>query len=281
MCIIAIKNKGVELPEESVLKIMFKNNPDGAGFMYAVNNKVIIRKGFMTFRSFKAALTKLSEEYNITELPLVMHFRIATSGLVDGGTTHPFPLSNKRRILRKQHIETDIGIVHNGVIPIKPYNNMSDTMQYIAEKLTSYRKIQSDFYKHKIWRRKIERDIQSKMVFMDGSGEIYMIGDFIKDSGMIYSNHSFEERSFRFGYENIWSYSSRSKLCPIDGYIIDNKGYIVDCDENLYLIDKYSQIYEYDLYLDIALPIDGTAYTYENMPFYYNESEAIYFNVSD
>ena len=56
---------------------MFKNNSDGAGYMYATDNKVVIRKGFMSFRSFKSSLDKLSELYDITNLPIVMHFRIA------------------------------------------------------------------------------------------------------------------------------------------------------------------------------------------------------------
>ena len=281
MCIIAIKNKGVSLPSEQTLEAMFKNNSDGAGFMYATDNKVIINKGFMTFRSFKSALDKLKEEHDITSLPLIMHFRIATSGQVDGGTTHPFPLSAKRKQLRKQHIETDIGIVHNGIIPIKTPNNMSDTMQYIAKQLTVYKRIQADFYTSEHWRRKIEKEIKSKMVFMDNNGEIYMIGDFITDKGMIYSNHSYEEHSFVFGYEKFLDYTPQSKLCPIDGYITTHCGELVDCEDGLYLISKYGQVYEYDFNFDVAVPITATAYTYESVPFFYDESHAFYFNVSD
>ena len=281
MCIIAIKNKGINLPSDKTLETMFKNNSDGAGFMYAVDNKVIIHKGFMTFRSFKLALDKLSKQYDITDLPLVMHFRIATSGQVDGGTTHPFPLSGKRKNLRKQYIETDIGIVHNGIIPIKSPHNMSDTMQYIAKQLTVYKRIQADFYTSEHWRKKIEKEIQSKMVFLDRTGEIYMIGDFVTDNGMIYSNHSYEERSFLFGYERFLDYNPKSKLCPIDGYITTDCGSLIDCEDGLYLISKYGQVYEYDFSFDVAVPIDASAYTYENVPFFYNESQAMYFNVSD
>ena len=92
MCIIAIKDKGINLPSTKTLETMFRNNPDGAGFMYAKAGKVIIRKGFMTFKAFKSALDKICD---IDNLPLVMHFRIATSGSVDAGTTHPFPISNR------------------------------------------------------------------------------------------------------------------------------------------------------------------------------------------
>lgn len=281
MCIIAIKNKGINLPSEKTLETMFKNNSDGAGFMYEVDNKVIINKGFMTFRSFKSALDKLSKQYDITELPLVMHFRIATSGQVDGGTTHPFPIFEKRKILRKQYIETDIGVAHNGIIPIKASHNMSDTMQYIAKHLTVYKRIQSDFFTQEHWRRKIKNEIQSKMVLLDNSGEIYMIGDFVTDNGMVYSNHSYEERSFVFGYERFLDYHPKSKLCPIDGYLTTDCGKLIDCEDGLYLISKDGQVYEYDFSLDVAVPIEASAYTYENFPFFYNESQAMYFNISD
>ena len=80
MCIIAIKDKGIKLPNEKTLETMFWNNSDGAGFMYAKDGKVVIRKGFMTFRAFKSALDGIDD---VDNLPLVMHFRIATSGNVD------------------------------------------------------------------------------------------------------------------------------------------------------------------------------------------------------
>ena len=281
MCIIAIKNKGISLPDERVLETMFKNNSDGAGYMYATDNKVVIRKGFMSFRSFKSSLDKLAERYDITDLPIVMHFRIATSGQIDGGTTHPFPISEKRKILRKQYIETDIGVAHNGIIPIKTPHNMSDTMQYIAKQMTVYKRVQPDFFASEHWRRKIENEIQSKMVFLDNTGEIHMIGDFVNNNGMIYSNHSYEERSFFLGYDRFFDYPSQTKLCPIDGYITTACGGLIDCDDGLYLINKYGQVYEYDFDFDIAVPIEASAYTYENVPFFYNETQAMYFNVSD
>ena len=108
MCIIAIKNKGIELPSEQILETMFKNNSDGAGFMYAVDNKLIIQKGYMTFRSFMSALKKLEQKYDLTEIPLVMHFRIATSGQVDSRDLSPIHYSKKTKtaaqaIYRNRH----------------------------------------------------------------------------------------------------------------------------------------------------------------------------------
>ena len=237
----------------------------------------------MSYHSFKSALDKLEEKYDITSLPLVMHFRIATSGQVDAGTCHPFPIASKRKTLRKQYMETDIGVVHNGVIPIDTPENMSDTMQYISKRLSLYQRLHSNFYIHKTWHKRIEKEIQSKMVFLDNKGEIYTIGDFINESdGMIYSNHSYEERSYMFSYSNLFSdYPEYKKLSPIDGYIILNSGGLVECDDDMYLIDKYGRVYEYDFSMDMAIEINAEAYTYEGLPYYYDETSAMYFFVSE
>ena len=283
MCIIAIKKQGVKMPCEEVLETMFKNNPDGAGFMYTADDRVVIHKGFMNYQSFRTALKKLEVSYNLTELPLIMHFRIATSGQVDAGTCHPFPIASKRKILRKSYMETDIGVVHNGIIPIDAPENMSDTMQYIAKKLSLYQKIHNNFYIHKTWQKRIEKEIHSKMAFLNSKGDIYTIGDFIKEpDGMIYSNYSFEARSFIYNYRDfLFDYPEYKKLSPIDGYIILDSGSLVDCEDDLYLIDKYGRVYEYDFSMDIATEIDAQAYTHEGMPYYYDETSAMYFYVSE
>ena len=55
MCIIAIKDKGINLPKDEILETMFRHNSDGAGFMYAKDGQVHIKKGFMTYKAFKKA----------------------------------------------------------------------------------------------------------------------------------------------------------------------------------------------------------------------------------
>ena len=283
MCIIAIKNKGIQMPNEEVLETMFKNNSDGAGFMYAVDDTVIIEKGFMSYKSFRSALKKVEAKYDVASLPLVMHFRIATSGQVDGGTCHPFPISNKRKILRKQYIRTDIGVVHNGIISIDTPDNMSDTMQYIANRLSIYQKLQSNFYVRRKWQKRIESEIKSKMAFLDNTGEIYTIGDFVTESdGMVYSNRSYEKQSYFMGsLDSLFDYTPYAKLSPIEGYIVDSDGHFIDSEDGMFLISKRGDCYEYDYILDLATRIDAKAYTYEGLPFYYDAESATYFYVSE
>ena len=281
MCIIAIKDKGIKLPNEKTLETMFRNNPDGAGFMYAKDGKVVIRKGFMTFKTFKSALDKICD---IDNLPLVMHFRIATSGNIDAGTCHPFPISNRRKVLRKTSYITDVGVCHNGIIPISAPHNMSDTMQYIAQKLYYYQKLQKDFYVQKSYIKRIEQEIQSKMVFLTGTGDIFKIGEFISENdGMVYSNTSYKEKSFiPFLYDSWFDtdYFSSALLCPIEGYIQDFEGNLIDCcDDEVFLMDKYNNVYQYDYECDCAEQIYADAFTYSGLPYVFDEEQAMYFNI--
>ena len=281
MCIIAIKDKGINLPKDEILETMFKHNSDGAGFMYAKDGQVHIKKGFMTYKAFKKAIDKIE---GIKDIPLVMHFRIATSGGIDFGACHPFPISNKRKTLRKTDFATDIGIVHNGVIPISAPDNMSDTMQYIAKKLYYYQKVQRNFYKQKSYMKRIENEIKSKMVFLTGNGEIYKIGDFVEEDGMIYSNHSYQRYTFlpyhyHYSWDSYADYYSSAMLCPIDGYIQDECGNLVDCIDGLFLIDKHNQVYEYDFDFGLAEPIPASAFSYEGLPYRYDEKLAMYCDV--
>ena len=39
MCVALVKNKDIDLPSKDVLKVCFKNNPDGAGFAYCRNGR--------------------------------------------------------------------------------------------------------------------------------------------------------------------------------------------------------------------------------------------------
>ena len=155
MCIIAIKKKNKELPDEEIFQTMFKNNSDGAGFMYNYEGKVIIQKGYMTYDSFKAALNKLCTKVDVYTTAIVFHFRIATHGSVSPALCHPFPLSHKIPMLKKLYSASRIGIVHNGIIPIKPRKGISDTMEYIATVLAKREKYNKEFYKSKKIRKAI------------------------------------------------------------------------------------------------------------------------------
>ena len=150
MCIIVAKNKGVELPTKKTLKQCFERNKDGAGIMYVKDNKVIIEKGLMTFQEFYQKLRSIKREFggDLTNKAIVMHFRIGTHGENDKATTHPFPISSNFNDLRATYFETDIGMVHNGIISAYNYDSvLSDTQTFIRDYVSVFKDLKknSDF----------------------------------------------------------------------------------------------------------------------------------------
>ena len=205
MCIIAIKSKGIDLPSEEILQNMWRVNSDGAGFMYAKDGVVHIEKGFMTYERFYSAIRKLDEEYGLKNLPLIMHFRITTHGGTKPENTHPFPITDSIGVLKKIKVTAKLGVAHNGIINIRPRDGISDTMEYIASQLAPLSRAMPKFYKNADLMEMVSNAINgSRMAFMNGSGEIYTIGNFVEEGGMRYSNRSFETpasiRSFPYSY---------------------------------------------------------------------------------
>lgn len=200
MCIIVGKKIGIEMPDKTILKRCFDYNSDGAGIMWNYNNKVHIHKGFMKWEDFNNFLDTLSNQVDLKSSGVVCHFRIKTHGKLDKSATHPFPISNKARDLKKLSLTTDIGVAHNGIIPIKTISNLSDTQTYILKRLYNIQKTHPRFLESKRLMSKVEKEIASKMAFLTSDGKIHTIGNFIEQDGVLYSNRSFEDRCF-YGYD--------------------------------------------------------------------------------
>ena len=194
MCVIAIKCKGVKMPDESTLKTMWTNNPHGAGLMYARDGRVYIEKGYMDWTSFFERVKTLGD---VTDEAVIMHFRIATHGSVIPGNTHPFPVSRDVIALTKLRGSCKVGVAHNGIIPIEPRAGISDTMEYIATRLAPRAEEDPDWYKSEDVLMEIGREIKSKLAVLDGDGFISYYGNFITEKdGMIYSNDSYLPRVY-------------------------------------------------------------------------------------
>lgn len=190
MCVIAVKPQGLKLPEEAILKNMWDKNSDGAGFMYATENKVYIEKGFMTYEEFTNALNGLKERFtdDLEQLPLVLHFRITTHGGTSRGNTHPFPISDNVEHLKALDLTAPVGVAHNGVIhTVKATTDLSDTQMYVKTILYPLSKLSSTFMDE--YETLIDATIgASKLAFLEGNGTITMIGTFTELNGIHYSN---------------------------------------------------------------------------------------------
>lgn len=208
MCIIVAKDKYGRLPSEEELKNSFNWNNDGAGFMYTDNGKVVIDKGYMTYDAFLKHYKSLLQKFNnFKGKSLVMHFRIGTSGKNIKENTHPFPITNEVRMLRAKHLsQEDIGIVHNGII--KGYGTatgLNDTQEFISKYIYPIYSHFKEFYKNKDIMYGIEVITNSKWVILDKEDNLYYIGEFIDDKGLMFSNNTYTYGSvYKYYDEEYW-----------------------------------------------------------------------------
>jgi len=200
MCVIAAKPIGVDLPSDELFQNMWHRNPDGAGFMYADNGKVIIEKGFMKYEDFEKRLNEVKASVDLKNTGAVFHFRISTHGGVKPENTHPFPLTDNIPVMQKLRMTTSVGIAHNGVISIKTRTkDISDTMEYIASVVAPLSKMRKNFYADKDAMQIIEKTADSKLAFLTGDGSIYLTSGFEQDNGIMYSNTSYKGWSMYYG----------------------------------------------------------------------------------
>jgi hypothetical protein len=157
------------------LQNSWDKNPDGAGFMYAEDEKLTIVKGLMTFEAFCAAYEPHKSK------KCVLHFRIATHGGVNEQNTHPFQVTDT------------LGMVHNGILNnVKtPNAEWSDTWHFTEMYLKKY---------HYLWLDNEFKDLvesyigSSKLILMDNLGKVEI---FKEKSGYWDSNCWFSNKSYQ------------------------------------------------------------------------------------
>lgn len=205
MCIIVAKPAGIAMPNEEIIENCFYGNPDGAGYMVADGKSVTIRKGFMTLSDFNQSM---ASEGDLTDYSVVMHFRIKTHGKVQPSCCHPFPVTSDHEKLSATYVTDRIGVAHNGIINImasKTNVDTSDTMAYIANVVAPVRRLTEDFMHNDNALEVFESTVGSKLCFLDNSGDIVTIGDFINDGGVLYSNTSYTRSVTNWhSYSDIW-----------------------------------------------------------------------------
>lgn len=277
MCIIAIKDKGIDYPSADTIKNMYCSNSDGAGYMYTLNNKVYIRKGFMTLESFNKSIEELSKKVNLKDIPMILHFRITTHGDTIPENTHPFMVTQSKALLKKLYATTDLAMVHNGIIDIyQSDKTISDTMQYIMDIVYPLKKLHRYFYNTEYGKELLYNTANSKLAFLNQKGEIATVGTFITgDDGLVYSNTTYKS------YNMYTNYRNRNKSYN-DNYTCD-----YDCSTDSYYYDDVAPqlikwvipLYAHDLNIvytngdidtsdDYFVDIDGIPYIYS----YYDDA---------
>lgn len=195
MCIICVSPKRVRQPNVTTIRRMFRNNPDGAGYMVARDGKVTISKGFMDVDEYIEAIRA---EHFTAKDPVVYHFRISTQAGVNPEMTHPFPLSNRIEHMKVLDVECSCGVVHNGIIRLTTDRNnreYSDTALFIANYLSLIIREPGDLKDERVLTL-IHRLAGSKLAIMDGDGYIATVGEYINQKGLLFSNTSFETDTY-------------------------------------------------------------------------------------
>lgn len=190
MCIIAAIKMGSAIPSLATLHNCFSSNPDGAGFMWAVDKAVYIRKGMMSWRAFRREWRAFLHTYvkdGKAPFPIVLHFRIGTSGADDGTMTHPFWLK-----------EGTSAIVHNGILSPRiatPTQTESDTAVYAKNTLARLPLRWSEALADLI---ATHIGSFNKIVHLHKSGDMTIVNEKSGDwcGGVWYSNHGYQARPY-------------------------------------------------------------------------------------
>lgn len=237
MCIAIAVRPGVKCPTLETLRNCWDSNPDGAGFAFNDRGSVIIKKGFMTWDSFKNAWERYSKEFNFTERGVLIHFRITTHGGTNPQNTHPFPVVADTGMMQKPESVCEYAAIHNGIISLTSAkatseHTTSDTLVFIRDYL-------SLIAQNKAWfKRRANLELiselidapHSKMAILNGRGEIICTDGFIADNGVLYSNTSYKVARIRSSrnYNYNYGYNYNDFDDELDDYYGRGYGYGYD-----------------------------------------------------
>lgn len=169
------------------LERAFKVNDDGAGMAYIKNGNVITDKPYFKWKHFKKAYEAATENL---KGPLLVHFRLSTSGEKNRENSHPFTIKRNELVM-----------AHNGIFSELSYNNskISDTVRFV------------NMLKQLDWKYPYNANQQklleiacagyNKLVFLDNNGDYVIINESagVWKGNCWYSNtHSFAQKRVRF-----------------------------------------------------------------------------------
>jgi predicted glutamine amidotransferase len=286
MCVIAVAPKDVAVPSDAIMKKMFDHNSDGAGFAYTINDKVIVEKGFMTYKEFYNALAGLDKKLKAknlttTDIPIMFHFRIGTHGPNSRGLTHPFPFTEKTEFFEALDYKTNVVLAHNGIIStVKPLGGLSDTVQYIKDIVMPLYQHDRYFYDSVHLQELLANtNDSSRFAILDDRGVFTYIGYWVTDEsapGVMFSNLN-HNTTYTYSYSPTqygkYSYDLTRRMKPLSSTL--GKFYRVASSKKSksgeldaipvtnetiqYYVDDYGYIY-HDTSIDPALAIPTVYY---------------------
>lgn len=206
MCIILTCEKNVR-PDNGIIETCFWNNPDGAGIMWVEHGMVQTSKGFMDESSLLRAIESVPKDS-----PLVIHMRIATSGGINIGTCHPFPVCRDLDTLHAANTECHAAVAHNGVIaglPTDNNNGISDTVYFVSHAISDMWRKDNKVTK-KMRRRMVKLAPSNRFAILTEDGKVYRVGKGWEtvSRGIEASNSSWRAQKYKFNF-NYSNYNFR------------------------------------------------------------------------
>jgi hypothetical protein len=207
MCVIVAKPADAHVSLHITLADCWHTNSDGAGIAWYEDGKLRLEKGFMTWSSFSDFWEKHEQRRSWDSVPAVIHFRIATHGLVNKENTHPFWVFPGK-----------LAFAHNGILygrPIKKREcDISDTQIFNRHYL---KQLPRNFLSNNGIRLFIDDflGMSNKLAFIDNDGEITIFGE---DHG------TWDENGVWFSNTN----HEVKYLSPINGgaWGVNSKGFV-------------------------------------------------------
>lgn len=234
MCIILTCEQNVR-PTHELLETCFWNNPDGAGIMYVEDGKVQVEKGFMDLEFLEDAIDSIPKNSR-----LVIHMRIATSGGINSGTCHPFPICDDLDLLHAPYSECDAALVHNGIIShmyTDAKRGISDTVSFVSSVVNNLY-LSEGLTKSSL--RRIKRAAPgNRFAIMTSDGKVYRLGEGWNTitKGIQASNKTWQYEKQYATYDTRWSTWSLRNYCY--GERTSYYYYGEDQEELEYLYDFY------------------------------------------
>lgn len=246
MCVIIFKPSGVALPDYEVFDSCWHTNPDGFGMCWSDGSTVTLDKGYMDKTSAWLAMSKLDSAH-----AAVFHFRISTSGLVDSGACHPYPVTSDTKKLRALHmVNLPYAVAHNGIIG-DGGKVLNDTQLWVLHELAPMMGA-SRAEIAKFMDRWADR-ANSRFVMLYGDGDYHLAGDWIEDNGLHFSNTHWgwgrrrtpKVSGAAMGYNTEWEdyadsyddaiYDGYLPMCPVCG----SDDTVAHYDSQLHLCECY------------------------------------------
>lgn len=191
MCVICF-TKGVSIDNDFIKKL-WTANPDGAGFAFIdKTNKMFYKKGYLKLEDLISDLPKNREN-------MVLHFRIATQGLINSNNCHPFNIDN----LKPNEGYASRLLFHNGMTPVSWKVKKKDEDRY-SDTYLLCRDILSQVKNQKMYDAILSAN--SKYALFDeslSSEKWFLYGKWEDSDGMLFSNLNFKIKTqFLGGYMN-------------------------------------------------------------------------------